>query len=192
LPEYSYVLVFSPADIKLDGKYHHLTVQLAGAAIGRDLRVQARMGYFAPSSAPGSPRAEQEKLMEAVYSRDEVNSSRVRIGTRFFKSTPTEARLTVVARLDPQWLNFRKENGRNVDDVTFATAIFDNDGYLVNGVTNTLEMHLRDTTLEKVRATEISVPNNFTMAPGTYRVREVVRDAGGLISSLNSTVEIPY
>jgi VWFA-related protein len=192
LPEYSYVLVFSPSDLKLDGKYHHLTVQLVGAAKSRDLRVQARRGYFAPTTAPGSPQAEEEKLLEAVYSRDEINSARVRVGTRFFKSSPTEAHVTIVAHLDPQWLNFRKENDRNVDDVTFATAIFDTDGYLVNGFTNRLELRLRDTTLEKVRATEISVPNNFTMAPGTYRVREVVRDAGGLISSLNSTVEIPY
>jgi VWFA-related protein len=191
LPEYSYVLVFSPSDVRFDGKYHRLTVQLIGTAASRDLRVQARKGYFAPQTAPGSPQAEQEKLLEAVYSRDEVNPSRVRVGTRFFKSSPTEAHLTIVAHLDPQGLTFRKENDRNVDNVTFATAVFDNDGYLVKGVTNSLEMHLREATLVKLRAAGVSVPTTFTVAPGTYRVRVVVSDANGLISCLNSDLEIP-
>jgi VWFA-related protein len=191
LPEYSFVLAFSPADLKADGKFHRLTVQLAGSAKSRDLRVQARKGYFAPSGPPNSAKAAEEELLDAVYSRDEVNTSRVRVGTRFFKSSPTEARLTIVAHLDPQGLTFRKENDRNVDDVTFATAVFDNDGYLVKGVTNTLQMHLRSATLAKVRATGVSVPTSFTVAPGTYRVRVVVRDANGLISCLNSNLEIP-
>jgi VWFA-related protein len=191
LPEYSYVLMFSPADLKLDGKFHHLSVQLAGPAKTRDLRLQARKGYFAPSGPPSSAKAAEEDLLDAVYSRDEVNSSRVRIGTRLFKFSPTEARLTIVAHLDSQGLTFRKENDRDVDDVTFATAVFDNDGYLVKGVTNTLQMHLREATLAKVRAAGISVPATFTVAPGTYRVRVVVRDANGLISCLNSDLEIP-
>lgn len=191
LPEYSYLLEFSPSDMKFDGKYHHLTVQLAGPAKGRDLRVQARRGYFAPSAAPNSPQVEQAELLDAVYSRDETNRSRVVIGTRLLKSGSAETQLTIVARLDPQWLTFRKENDRNVDDVTFATAVFDSDGFLVKGVTNTFELRLRDATLAKMRAAGISVPSTFTMAPGSYLVRLVVRDASGLVASLDTNLDIP-
>jgi VWFA-related protein len=191
LPEYSYVLVFSPGTLKANGKYHHLSVELVGAAASRGLRVQARRGYFAPQTVPSSAQAEQEELMEAVYSRDEINNSRLRLQTRFFKPDPMQAQFTVVAHLEPQWLTFRKQSGRNADDVTFATAIFDNDGNLVAGFTKTLELRLRDATLEKLRTAGISVVNNFKVAPGSYQVREVVKDAGGFISSKNEPVEIP-
>jgi tetratricopeptide (TPR) repeat protein len=64
LAEFSYVMVFSPSDLKPNGKYHHLTVQLVGDAKASDLKVQARRGYFAPSPAQKPVRAEQEDLVK--------------------------------------------------------------------------------------------------------------------------------
>jgi hypothetical protein len=192
LAEFSYVLVFSPSDLKTNGKYHHLAVRLVGDARASGLIIQARRGYFAPRRAPNSPQAEQGELADAIYSRDEVNSSRIRIGTSFFKFSPTEARVTIVAHLDPQGLRFRTESGRHVDDVTFVTVIFDSNGNPVEGMKKSVKMHLRDATFEKLRAAGISASNDFKVAPGTYLVREVVRDASGLISTMNDTLEIPY
>jgi VWFA-related protein len=54
LPEAAYLLSFSPADLKYDGKFHKLAVQLVH---GRGLSVQARKGYYAPSAPPESERA---------------------------------------------------------------------------------------------------------------------------------------
>jgi VWFA-related protein len=48
-PEYSYVLGFSPQDLKLDGRYHDLNVTLKSP---EKLIVQARKGYYAPKPAP--------------------------------------------------------------------------------------------------------------------------------------------
>ena len=79
-----------------------------------------------------------------------------------------------------------------MDDVVFVTVIFDINGNYVQGVQKSLAMHLRDATLEKIRASGISMASDFKVAPGTYLVREVVRDEGGVISSMNDTVEIPY
>jgi VWFA-related protein len=43
-PEYVYLLEFSPKNVKSDGAYHALKVKMGR----RDLRLQARRGYFAP------------------------------------------------------------------------------------------------------------------------------------------------
>jgi VWFA-related protein len=193
LAEFSYVLVFSPSDLKRNGKYHHLKVRLTGQGGGRGLTLQARRGYFAPRTAPTSAQAEQEELTNAMYSRDELNPSRLSVTTRFFKSGPMEARVTIVAHLDPQLLSFRTEGGRNADEVTFVTVIFDSNGNFVQGIQKKLELHLRAATLEKMRATGISIADNFLkLTPGTYLVREVVKDRSGLLSSANDTFEIPY
>jgi len=53
-PEFIYVLGFSPE--KLDGKFHKLKVTLsaAGKIVAGTLTVQARQGYYAAKSGPGS------------------------------------------------------------------------------------------------------------------------------------------
>jgi VWFA-related protein len=48
-PEYSYVLAFSPQDMKFDGRFHKLKVTVSG---GAKLTVQARKGYYAPKRKP--------------------------------------------------------------------------------------------------------------------------------------------
>ena len=48
-PEYSYVLAFSPQDMKYDGRFHKLKVTVNG---GSKLTVQARKGYYAPKKKP--------------------------------------------------------------------------------------------------------------------------------------------
>ena len=57
-PEYSYVLGFSPADLKLDGTFHNLNVTLKSP---EKLTVQARKGYYAPKPAPSRPAEPQPK-----------------------------------------------------------------------------------------------------------------------------------
>jgi VWFA-related protein len=191
LAEFSYVLVFSPSELKANGKYHHLKVTLTGAGAS-NFKVQARRGYFAPGAAQNAAKAEEREIADAVFSRDELNSSRLRIGTRFFKSSASEARLTIIARLDTQGLTFRTESGRHADDVTFVTVLFDMDGKYVGGVRKSVAMHLLDRTLERLRTTGFSMASDFKIAPGNYLVREVVRDEGGVISSRNDEVQIPY
>jgi hypothetical protein len=192
LAEFSYILVFSPGDLKPNGKYHNLKVSLTGAAKDSHLTVQARRGYFASIQSQSPEQKEEEEIADAIFSRDAMNSSRIRIGTRFFKTSPLEAQVTIVAHLDTQGLTFRTENDRHVDDVTFVTVLFDSDGNYVQGLKKSVAMHLRDATLEKMRAAGISVASDFTVSPGSYLVREVVRDVGGVISSMSGTVEIPY
>ena len=48
-PEYSYVLAFSPQDLKFDGRFHKLKVTVNN---GSNLTVQARKGYYAPKKKP--------------------------------------------------------------------------------------------------------------------------------------------
>jgi len=57
-PEYSYLLGFSPADLKPDGSFHQLNVTLKSS---EKLTVQMRKGYYAPKPAASIPAAPQGK-----------------------------------------------------------------------------------------------------------------------------------
>ncbi len=188
-PEYLYVLGFSPLDLRLDGKYHNLKVTLKTA---KGMELQVRKGYYAPSSAADPAEKSRQEIAEAVFSRDEVHDLPAALHTQYFKTGDTDATLSAVANVDVKKLNFRKEGGRNLDNLTVVTGLFDNDGNYVSGVQKTIELRLLDDTLEKRVGSGIAVKSNFTVHTGRYVVRLVVRDSEGqLMSEQSSLVEIP-
>jgi VWFA-related protein len=190
LPEVAYVLSFSPQNLKYDGKYHNLNVQLVN---GRGLSLQARKGYFAPAAEPDSERLAKEDVEDAVFAREERNDIPLQVQTQFFMTSQTEGQLTILARLDLRGARLHKEQQRNVDELHFVTALFDQNGNLLEGQARDVDLRLQDATLDRLLAGGLKVAWHFKVKPGTYVVREVVRDGGsGGIAAVSRTVEIPY
>ena len=188
-PPVSYVLGFSPQNLKLNGAYHTLKVSLASK---QKFSVQARRGYFAPRKAQDPAETAKQEIQEAIFSQEEIKDLPLDMQTQFFKSDALQAKLSVVAHLDLKSLHFRKAEGRNRNDVTLATAIFDDNGNLVTGGEKILEMRLFDGTLDKLGKSGISVKSSFDLKPGSYLVRLVVRDAEGeQMAAKNGAVVIP-
>jgi len=193
-PEYLYVLGFSPLDLKLDGKYHTLKVTLKNprppALRGADLQV--RKGYYAPKYAADPAEQAKQQIEEAFFSRDEVHDLPATLMTQYFKADNGDATLSAVAKVDVKQLAFRKDAGRNLDNLTVVTGLFDNDGNFVTGVQKTIEMRLLDDTLQKRVGQGIAIKSSFPVHPGRYVVRMVVRDSEGqAMASQSSLVEIP-
>jgi hypothetical protein len=70
--------------------------------------------------------------------------------------------------------------------------LFDRNGNIVSAITKNLEMHLKDDTLAKKLDSGLTVRTAFSVKPGTYVVRLVVRDnEGQQISAQNGAVDIP-
>ena len=128
-----------------------------------------------------------------MFSQEEIRDLPVDLQTQFFVRDATAARLSVLAHVDLKGLKFRKVEDRNHDDLTLATVIFDENGNYVTGGEKVLEMKLRDTTLERLDHSGITVKSSFDVKPGNYLVRLVVRDKeGDLMAARNGAVVIPY
>jgi len=112
----------------LDGRYHPLQVTLRNS---RGLTVEARHGYYAPRYAD-SPAEQAKKANRKKPSFPPRKSAGcpVTVETQFFKSGSDEATVDVLAKVDVKQLQFQKENGRNRNDVTVVTGLFDRDGKL--------------------------------------------------------------
>jgi VWFA-related protein len=189
-PRISYLLGFSPQNLKLNGSFHSLKVSLAGKL---KYSVQARRGYYAPRTLKSPEEAAKEEIQEAVFSQEEIRDLPIDLQTQFFRKDGTQARLSVLAHVDLKSLKFRKVEGRNHDDLTLATVIFDENGNYVTGGEKILEMKLRDATLERLDRSGITVKSSFDIKPGNYLVRLVVRDKEGeLMAARNGAVVIPY
>ena len=188
-PEYIYYLGFYPENLKPDGSYHALKVTLPSR---KGLVLKARKGYWAPSHSEDEAAQSSREIQEAVFSRDEVRDLPIDVSTRFFKETDEDARLKVIAHLDLRALHFRKEEGRNRDDVTLVCAVFDRNGNFVKGIQKVLEMRLKDESMAGRLSSGISVGLEVEVKTGDYMIRVVARDSGGRqLAAANAAAEIP-
>jgi VWFA-related protein len=191
-PEYHYTIAFSPQNLKLDGSFHSLKVTIKTTP-PMSLNIQARKGYYAPKKASNAEETARGEIEESVFSRDELSELPVELHTQFFKTSEKDATIAVVCRMDPRHIQFKKADGRNLNVLTVVSAIFDRNGNFISGIEKTVDLKIKDETLGKLMASGVmTVKSNFSVPPGSYMIRLVVRDSEGqMMSALNGAVAIP-
>jgi VWFA-related protein len=187
-PEYSYVLGFSPQNLKLDGAFHALKVTLKESP---KLTILARRGYYAPQQAADPNEEAKQEIEDALFSQEEMHDLPIDLHTQFFKSSDIDAKLAVLVHVDVKKMHFHKADGRNASNLTIVSGLFDRNGKYITGNQKVLEMHLKDDTLANKLNSGITVKSSFDVKPGSYLVRLVVRDAEGQLSAANGAIEIP-
>jgi VWFA-related protein len=189
-PAFSYLLSFSPQNLKLDGNYHTLKVTLTNKQ--QKFSLQARHGYFAPRSVANPAEAAKDEIREALFSQEEIRDLPLDMQTQYFKKDQSEARLAVLTHLDVKGIRFRKALGRNNDELTIVTGIFDENGNMVTSGSKVIEMKLLDATYARLSRSGFTVKSSFDVKPGSYLVRLVVRDSeGAQMAARNGAVVIP-
>jgi VWFA-related protein len=190
-PEYIYLLGFSPQNLKLDGSFHALKVTVKTMP-QISMNVQARKGYYAPHKLATAEETAKEEIEEALFSRDELKDLPVELHTQYFKSSDKDASIAVICRMDPRRIQFRKADGRNNNILTILSALFDRNGNMVSAIQKTVDLKMKDETLAKLMAAGVmTIKTNFSVTPGSYMVRLIVRDAEGQqMAALNGAATI--
>ena len=182
-----YYLGFAPKDLKPDGTFHDLKVELAEKPKGWSL--QARRGYFAPrgdaeaetlakAGEAADPEAQaKEQLREAVFAKTELQQLPVTMDVKVYSTKTDDRELALSAHLDTRSLHFRKEGQRNVNSVTFVFAVFDQKDNLLQVQKGQAPLDPVDAQLEQVRNAGLKMDSKFVLKPGSYHIREVVTDS---------------
>ena len=186
-PEVSYVLGFSPQNPKLDGHFHTIKVTVTGKP---KYAIEVRRGYFAPKKADDPREAAKREIQEAVLSQNEIFDLPMSLQTQYFKTEDAGTKLSVVSHLDVRNMKFRKSEGRNFDDVTVATVIFDDNGKLVMGGEKFVKMRLLDASIQRMGHTGFAVKSTFDLKAGKYLVRQVVQDSEGAQMAARSAIVV--
>jgi VWFA-related protein len=185
IPEFSYVLGFSPVPLKSDGKVHPLRVTLRHS--GR-FSVQARQGYYAPKNQLAGLEDVKQEIQDEILSREEVHAFPMDFHTQFYRDDSADLHLRVLIHADVRQLRFQKVDGVNRQDLVLACGLFDENGNYVKGVKQDLNMRLLDQTLAKMDS-GVTTKADLVVKPGIYFVRVVVRDDEGGISTADDAID---
>lgn len=189
-PEAYYLLAFVPLNLKYDGRFHSIRVELAQK---NRYAIQARKGFYAPKHGETPEQVAARDIQDALFSQEEQHGLPVALQTQFYKTGATDAKLAVLAHVDLAHVRFDKADGRNDNDLTVVAALFDRNGNFITGTQKRIEMKLRDDTLARLSQTGVTVRTNFDVKPGDYVVRLVVRDSNAAqLAAESGSVEIPY
>jgi VWFA-related protein len=188
-PATTYVLTFSPTAAKGDGAFHKLKVELAG---NRHYQIEARNGYYDDKKEGDSKQQVEGEIHSVLYSGNEQLDMPMDLTLATVKNGTAEAKIQITVTLGIKDVPFRKEEDRNCNVLTTAVAIFDDNGNYVMGGEKSLQLRLTASTYEKFLTAGVPMHAEYTVKPGKYLVRQLVReDEGGRISVRGGMVEAP-
>jgi VWFA-related protein len=188
-PAITYILTFLPAAAKRDGAFHKLKVGLTGK---RHYQIQARNGYYDEKKEGDSKQQVEAEIRRALYSGSESLDMPMELKLAAVQNGKEEAKIQIQVMLGIKDVPFRKEQDRNCNVLMTSVAIFDDDGNYMMGGEKNLELRLTAPTYEKFLNTGVPMRAEYTVQPGKYLVRQLVREGeGGRMSVREGMVEVP-
>jgi VWFA-related protein len=173
-PEVSYVLGFSPPG-NPDGKYHSLKTRVRG---NRGYRVESRPGYHATESANEHETAQGRIDRIAMSGDADSKNFKATLQVQQDPENGSQATLRVTVAVEAAGLRFPEKEGRRVQELTFLTVLQYAQGNFVAGRQSVMDLALTPARLVEMQDKGIRATTSFSVQRrGSYRVREVVREA---------------
>jgi hypothetical protein len=189
VPEYHYVLGFSPRDTQLDDKFHPLKVTVVNR---RGLEVKARQGYYASSRDLSPEETAEYEIEDALYSPvDPSGPLSFDLRSRIEPASNADCALEISALLDPKELHMRRDDGVSRKSLTVVFGLFNSRGRVLQVTRKDVGLQVRDLDMEKMSGRWVPVKSIFPVKPGAYQIRVVVRDGDERrLGAVSSAVEV--
>lgn len=185
VPSITYLLAFPPAE---DGKYHKITVKLANKSSGEF--VQVRPGYQAPPSVNAKQASPVDSLDREVAAKDTPQDFPATVSVQ--PGAEGQHKLTLQNHVELQKLPFQHQKGRQVEELIFVAALFDDQGKFVTGKEAEMNLALKPESFARLSASGIKAAMSLEAPAGSYRLRTVIEEGvQHKMSASNQEVHIP-
>ncbi len=179
----TYVLTIQPNDLKADGKYHKLKVELQEKVKG--VRIVARPGYFGPGAKQETPMQARLRTASQLLTGRSGGQLDLSVLAVPFQADGERALVPVLIEVDGQDLLDGAASGKSLQTEFFTYAI-NAEGAATDHFSTVLTFD-RSKTEATLKAGGLKFLGNMHLPPGSYEIRVLVRDTATGATGLQST-----
>jgi len=185
-----YIIGYYTSNSNLDGKFRRIKISLRDGVSG-DL--DYRQGYFAGKEFRKFTTADKERQLEdALMLGDPITELTIAMEIGYFQLNRAEYFAPVVVKIPGSELALAKRGGAEHTLLDFIGEIKDEFGSTVSNIRDKADVKLSDNTAAELAKRPFAYDTGFTLLPGKYTMKMLVRDAEtGRIGTYQSVFIVP-
>ncbi|WP_260734799.1 VWA domain-containing protein [Tunturiibacter lichenicola] len=182
-----YILGFHSTDTRRDGSYRHLTVKLNR----NDAKMSYRPGYYAPADFFHQKSEDREQaLTEQLRSDLPATDVAVYLQALYFRMDDNKFFVPVSLIVPGSQIHSVKNGDRDKANIDVIGEVKNAQGIVVGNVRDTVKLALD--AAQQVQKKNIQYSTGFTLAPGKYHLKFVVREnQTGAMGSFETDLQVP-
>ena len=182
-----YVLGFFSTDTRRDGRYRRLTIKVDRSGV----KLEYRPGYYAPADYRHSTKEEREQeLQDELASGLPSTDVAIYLQALYFRLSATRYFVPVSLVVPGSQIPFVKGGDRDKATLDIIGQVKDAAGHDVGEVRQTVKLSIDES--QQVRQKNVQYTTSFTLPPGTYQLKFVVREnETGHMGSFDAEIHVP-
>jgi VWFA-related protein len=182
-----YILGFHSTDTRRDGSYRHLTVKLNR----NDAKIEYRPGYYAPADFQHQKTEDREQaLMQEMQSDLPATDVAVYLQALYFRMEDNKFFIPISLIVPGSQIHSVKNGDRDKANIDIMGQVKNAQGIIVGNVRDNVKLALD--AAQQVQRKNIQYSTGFTLAPGKYHLKFVVREnQTGAMGSFETDLQVP-
>ncbi|OFV93631.1 MAG: VWA domain-containing protein [Acidobacteria bacterium RIFCSPLOWO2_12_FULL_65_11] len=185
-----YILGYYSNHVAADGKFRRVRVSLAG---GLSAGLSYRQGYFGDKEFAKFTAADKERqLEEALMLENPVTDITIAMEVNYFQLNRAEYFVPVAIKIPGSELALARRGGASRTLIDFIGEVKDDFGNTIQNLRDKLDIKLSDETASQLAKRPIEYETGFTLLPGKYVVKYLIRDAEtGRMGTYQTSFTVP-
>jgi VWFA-related protein len=182
-----YILGFHSTNAARDGSYRHLTVKLNRS----DAKIDYRPGYYAPADFQHQKSEDREQVLtEQLRSDLPATDVAVYLEALYFRLEDNKFFVPVSLIVPGSQIHSVKNGDRDKANIDIIGQVKNAQGIIVGNVRDNVKLALD--AAQQVQKKNIQYSTGFTLAPGKYHLKFVVREnQTGAMGSFETDLQVP-
>lgn len=182
-----YIVGFHSTNTAHDGSYRHLTVKLNRP----DVKMDYRPGYYAPADFQHAKTEDRElQLSEQLRSDLPATDVAVYLQALYFRMEDNRFFVPVSLIVPGSQIPFLKNGDRDKANLDISGQVKNAQGIAVGNIRDNVKLTLDAS--QEVQRKNIQYSTGFTLAPGRYHLKFVVREnQTGRMGSFETDIQVP-
>jgi len=182
-----YIVGFHSTNTARDGSYRHLMVKLNRG----DVKLDYRPGYYAPADFKHQKTEDREQaLTEQMRSDLPATDVAVYLQALYFRLEDNKFFVPISLIVPGSQIPFVTNGDRDKANIDIMGQVKDAQGIIVGNVRDTVKLALDSS--QQVKRKNIQYSTGFTLAPGRYHLKFVVREnETGRMGSFETDIQVP-